>query len=210
LKEQIRLYLDCTRVWIEQLVEVGQVSKALEVLESEWNFCKNNFYYVSCSEDLFAADFSSMMSSMNVHMFGMLKQVDANYKQTVVHFVEHNLCGQERHKLTREQFFRFNLMCSEFKADLNRLSGIYMQTFRLCEHIIYDIEIVAKYRVRSRLQVVLDKLRENNYVKISFKTKSVVRQNTSRSRTTTETAVAIPFMLFIPQEYIKVKLSILY
>jgi hypothetical protein len=201
VKDQIGVYMDFTRFWIEQLTEMGQVHRALAVLANEWTFCKNNFHYVSCSEDLFAGRFSSMLSYMNEQLFRLLQQVDERYRTQLVSFIDERL---KEKQIDRAGSFAFNLKCSQLIEELNQLGRIYMDTFQLCASIIYDIEIVAKYRVRSSLQVLLDKLRENGYIKIEFKTRSKMTRKRRKSSSSSNTS---PFMVFIPQEYIKVRLN---
>ena len=60
LKELIDLYLRFITDWIHDLVKTQDLSKALHVLKEEWEFCKNNLYFVTSSEDMYANRFCTM------------------------------------------------------------------------------------------------------------------------------------------------------
>ena len=60
LKQLIDIYLCFITDWIHDLVTTQDLSKALHVLEVEWEFCKNNLYFVTSSEDMYAKRFCTM------------------------------------------------------------------------------------------------------------------------------------------------------
>ena len=60
LKEIIDIYLNFVTKWVLDLVASPDTSRALWVLQQEWTFSKNNLYFVTASEDIYAIRFCTM------------------------------------------------------------------------------------------------------------------------------------------------------
>jgi hypothetical protein len=205
LREQIRLYLKFTLFWIRELIQLNNFSRALEILNNEWTFCKNNFFYVT-SSDLYVKHFCKMLSHINSSLLNLTQSLGNKYKVPLIEFIENKLL---RDSSNLDFSFEFNRKCYEIKDELDRLNEIYMDTFKFCNRLIYDMEIVAKYRVvqpetdlanqSSGVQNLLDRLKENNYFLIRFKSsdESSYVQNLNAN-----------FMIFIAEEFIAEKIQI--
>jgi len=89
LKEIIDIYLSLVTDWVHDLVAVADTTKALYVLKDEWNFCKNNLYFVTASEDIYAKRFCTMCSSVNESIVHILNDIDCKHKQPLMEYVEH-------------------------------------------------------------------------------------------------------------------------
>ncbi len=64
LKGLIDIYLCFITNWIHDLFTTQDLSKALYVLKEEWEFCKNNLYFVTSSEDMYATRFCTMCNNL--------------------------------------------------------------------------------------------------------------------------------------------------
>jgi hypothetical protein len=89
LKEIIDIYLSLVTDWVHDLVAVADTTKALYVLKDEWKFCKNNLYFVTASEDIYAKRFCTMCSSVNESLVHVLNDIDCKHKQPLMEYVEH-------------------------------------------------------------------------------------------------------------------------
>jgi hypothetical protein len=86
LKEIIGIYLQFITDWVHDLVEHNDLSKALYVLDDEWRFCKNNLFYVTDSENMYAKRFCTMSGFLNSSLFEMLRFIDSEYKQKLMEY----------------------------------------------------------------------------------------------------------------------------
>ena len=87
LKEIIDIYLGLVTDWVHDLVACTDTTKALYVLKDEWNFCKNNLYFVTASEDIYAKRFCTMVSSVNESLVHILNDIDIEHKQPLMEYV---------------------------------------------------------------------------------------------------------------------------
>lgn len=83
LKTTISIYLDFVTNWVHDLISVSNFTKALYVLEKEWNFCKNNLFYVTTTEDIFASRFCSMGILVYDSLINLINIMDSNYRQPI-------------------------------------------------------------------------------------------------------------------------------
>lgn len=83
LKVTISIYLDFVTNWVHDLINVSNFSKALHVLENEWNFCKNNLFYVTTTEDIFASRFCKMGILVYDSLINLINSIDSNYRQPI-------------------------------------------------------------------------------------------------------------------------------
>lgn len=88
LKEIIDIYLGLVTDWVHDLVAACDTTRALYVLKDEWNFCKNNLYFVMASEDIYAKRFCTMCSSVNESLVHILNDIDHKHKQPLMEYIE--------------------------------------------------------------------------------------------------------------------------
>ena len=81
LKRTISIYLDFITNWVQDLVQVSNFSKALWVLDNEWTFCKNNLYFVTATEDIYASRFCNMGIHVYESLINMFSIIDNKYKE---------------------------------------------------------------------------------------------------------------------------------
>ncbi|RNA22457.1 mitogen-activated kinase kinase kinase 4 isoform X4, partial [Brachionus plicatilis] len=81
LKRTISIYLDFITNWVQDLVRVSNFPKALWVLDNEWNFCKNNLYFVTATEDIYASRFCNMGIHVYESLIDMFNIIDNKYKE---------------------------------------------------------------------------------------------------------------------------------
>lgn len=196
VKEQIKSYQDFIRLWCEELVKIGNYAKAVDVLDTEWTFCKNYFHYVTSSEDLHAGLFSEMLIFINKSLLTVVDNVERDYKDPLIKYVREEItdstCMQPN---LREKLFGVNLRCNELKTGLKDMQNVFEIVTKFGQRLINDIEIVAKYEVTSSVQHLLDKLASNKYARIVFK---------SHACSFDSKAEPPKFMVFVPREFIKV------
>lgn len=199
LKEQIRAYLDFIKLWCQELVKIGNYVKALEVLDTEWSFCKKNFHYVTSSEDLHVETFSYILSFLNKSLLTEIQNVEQECKEPLIKFVREEIIGVKlTQKALKERLFRVNLMCNSFKSSLKHLESVFGVDITFCERFFREIEKVSKYHVKSSVQKLLDNLADKNYIQVTFKVcKSKIIKPDNQN-----------FMVFIPLDQIKVQKKI--
>ena len=64
--------------------------------------------------------------------------------------------------------FDVNLKCNEFKEVINEVRKRCMKALSFCGRLIGDLELAAKYNVRSKIQELLDELKASNHVLVMF------------------------------------------
>jgi hypothetical protein len=104
LKEIIGIYLQFITDWVHDLVENNDLAKALWVLDDEWKFCKNNLFYVTDSENMYAKRFCTMSETLNSSLLEILRFIDKEYKQTLMEYnhdsnwqgMESDMLGESR------------------------------------------------------------------------------------------------------------------
>lgn len=87
LKEIINIYLNFITNWVQDLVSNSDLSKALWVLNDEWKFCKNNLYFVTASEDIYAKRFCTMTCFINGRLQHNLNDIDSKFKQPIMEYI---------------------------------------------------------------------------------------------------------------------------
>ena len=88
LKKLIDIYLRFITDWIHDLVFTHELSEALRVLQAEWEFCKNNLYFVTASEDLYAKGFCNMSTFIfSVSLTNKLLGIDSQHKQMLIEYI---------------------------------------------------------------------------------------------------------------------------
>lgn len=87
LKEIILIYLKFVTDWVHDLVlQTNDLPKALWVLNDEWKFCKNNLFYVTDSENMYAKSFCTMSGFLNESVLQILKRIDTECKQKLMEY----------------------------------------------------------------------------------------------------------------------------
>ena len=278
LKEIIDIYLSLVTDWVHDLVACADTSKALWVLKDEWQFCKNNLYFVTASEDLvFAKRFCTMYSSVNESLIHSLNDIDSKHKQPLMEYVAnmemyqdlnqfsmdsdaneenknsivegqqvnietfpdnkneeeeeaeevyegtdeedgdvfHDPKDDHRHKFGEEvsDSFDVNLKCNEFKEEINQIRKRCMKALSFCANLIGDLELAAKYVVRSSIQSLLNELKATNHVLVMFTNPELQTNyrntpNSSSSSFDSSSKCPLSFMIFVPQEFAKDKAHI--
>lgn len=200
LKDQIKAYLDFIRLWCEELIKLGNYVKALDVLDTEWTFCKNNFHYVTSSEDLHAETFGYILQELNRSFLTEIQHIERDCKDPLIKHVRDEIFGSTlTQQALRESLFGVNLMCNQLKCSLKNLENMFAVSIKFHQRIIRDMEIVAKYEVKSSIQRLLDKLDEHDFVHVAFKT-----WNRFDSSPTSRPF----FMVFIPSSQINVSFKL--
>jgi hypothetical protein len=87
LRQLIDIYLSFITDWVHSLVSGSNTSSALIVLKDEWNFCKNNLYFVTSSEDMYAKRFCALCSLVNGSLVHSLSGLDSKYKDPLMEFL---------------------------------------------------------------------------------------------------------------------------
>lgn len=169
LKEIINIYLNFITDWVQDLVKIGNLQKALGVLKTEWNFCKNNLYFVTASEDMYANRFCTLSSYVNDSLIHWMNEIDANYKEplkdqiaryemdqecsfdSLTHEKGENVIGLLRQESVSS--IDINLSFNEFKEEINQLKKSSLKALGFCGKLINDLELAAKYQVNSPVQV---------------------------------------------------------
>jgi hypothetical protein len=100
LKEIIDIYLCFITDWVHDLNACFDISKALWVLQDEWQFCKNNLYFVTASEDMYAKRFCTMCSSVIVSLLHNLSDLDSKYKQPLMEYISNMDFNYEDEKMS--------------------------------------------------------------------------------------------------------------
>lgn len=262
LKEIINIYLNFITDWVQDLVKIGDLSKALWVLKEEWNFCKNNLYFVTASEDMYANRFCTMSSFVNESVTHLLREIDSKYKEPLKEYIARVEMEQEcygsdidfydslslptepsvdeqeedgsgdcpietdsqKHrnyissfKIQRQESSSsndINLTFNEFKEEINRLRKSCMKALGFCSKLIKDLELAAKYVVKSSIQDLLNELKASNHVLVLFTNPELnssyqtTPNSSSSSFHSTNCNSGSSFMIFVPQEFTKDKIQI--
>jgi hypothetical protein len=87
LKEIINIYLNFITDWVHDLVANQDLSKALWVLKDEWQFCKNNLYFVTASEDMYAKRFCTLCGQVTASLLDTISFIDLKHKQPLMEYV---------------------------------------------------------------------------------------------------------------------------
>jgi hypothetical protein len=87
LKEIINIYLNFITDWVHDLVANQDLSKALWVLKDEWQFCKNNLYFVTVSEDMYAKRFCTLCGQVTASLLDTINFIDLKHKQPLMEYV---------------------------------------------------------------------------------------------------------------------------
>lgn len=61
-----------------------------------------------------------------------------------------------------------NLKCNEFKEEINRVRKYSLKALGFCSKLINDLELAARYEVRSTIQDLLDELKQSGHVLVNF------------------------------------------
>lgn len=88
LKELIKIYLNHVLNWVHDIPMTN--SDALNVLENEWNFCKNNLCYVSIDEDSYAKRFCTINGVIIESIIDYLKDIEFKYKQPLLELLDYS------------------------------------------------------------------------------------------------------------------------
>jgi hypothetical protein len=72
---------------VQDLVAQSDLAKALWVLSDEWAFCKNNLYFVTATEDIYAKRFCTMSTYINGSILSYLSYIDSRYKQPLMEYI---------------------------------------------------------------------------------------------------------------------------
>lgn len=94
-----------------------------------------------------------------------------------------------------------------------------MKALGFCSKLINDLELAARYEVKSSIQELLDELKSSGHVLINFTNPELnwaSYSTTPESSTSSfdhlmggEGAATAPFMIFVPHEFYKEKLLII-
>lgn len=123
--------------------------------------------------------------------------------------------GELDDTLSQNEGENINLKCNEFKDEINQMRKYAMKALGFCGKLINDLELAARYEVRSSIQELLDELKTSNHVLIIFTNPEL---NSSYSTTPESSASSFDhlinnspqsFMIFVPQEFSKEKLQII-
>lgn len=295
LKLIINIYLSFVTDWIHDLVASSDTFKAIIVLQDEWYFCKNNLYFVTASEDIYAKRFCALCITVIASLSDSLHDLDSRHKQPLMEFIANLEINQEMSSLdlgdddsqlnslsvdkddeqpkeileksdedseTRKEeeeesvnnpddddedeyaedydnedeqlneeeemvrahnhyihlvpgAYDINLKCNEFKEEVNQLRKRCMKALGFCSNLIDDLSLAAKYTVISKIQTLLNELKQTSHVLVvltnpelqssqKIVNKSSSEQTLKDSQQQTDTS----FMIFVPQEFSKDKIQI--
>ena len=210
LKELINIYLKYVENWVSDTLKLNSLS--LNVLEKEWNFCKNNLCYVSIGEDSYAKSFCTIncniiKSLSNLNEIDIIKQslIDSlddslmnNQDSSSDNYVDYetrssnlvansmfDIGGAENDNDTNEDN-EVNFKCNELKLQIRELRDRTMKALTFCRSFINDLELAAKYEVKNNLKTLLESLRtEFRLIKL---TGNKIDDNSS-------------FMIFVPKDF---------
>lgn len=200
-KEQIRSYLKIICLWCQELVKIDMTDKVIEILNSEWTFCKNNFHYITSCEDLYVESFSLMTCFLFDTLLEKLHRADSQIKQPLVEYVQEEIINSKQmsQQTLRHKLFGVNVRCNELKINIKSLELVYIESLKFSRRFITDLERSAKYNIVSSIQGLLDKLHQHGYVCIELKNLPG-RDNNSNNKSRPD------FMIFIPIDHVKVSL----
>lgn len=122
--------------------------------------------------------------------------------------------------------FDVNLKCNEFKEAINEVRKRCMKALSFCGSLVGDLELAAKYNVRSKIQEMLDELKASNHVLVVFTNPEL--QSFNRNPNSSSSSFEPPkfqnefpysdtneenhnrqsFMIFVPHEFAKDKTQI--
>lgn len=122
--------------------------------------------------------------------------------------------------------FDVNLKCNEFKEAINEVRKRCMKALSFCGSLVGDLELAAKYNVRSKIQELLDELKASNHVLVVFTNPEL--QSFNRNPNSSASSFEPPkfqnefpysdtneqnhnrqsFMIFVPYEFAKDKTQI--
>ncbi|RNA29327.1 mitogen-activated kinase kinase kinase 4 [Brachionus plicatilis] len=217
LKITISIYLDFITNWVQDLIRVSNFSKALWVLENEWHFCRNNLYFVTATEDIFASRFCNMGILVFESLINSINIIDSKYKEPLrieidklfwdekLRFFDSNL-----ESMTHEQFEdnisqeanfstseKLNLDFNEFKEEINNSRKWCIRALQFTAEFLTDLELASKYQVVHSLQALLDKLHSSEHVLVNFTNKELQSDLSERS-----------FLIFVPREFSNERIQI--
>jgi hypothetical protein len=213
LKELINIYLKYVANWVSDTLMMNSLS--LNVLEKEWNFCKNNLCYVSIGEDSYAKSFCTINCTIIESLSQYLNEIDSKYKQPLIDMLDDSLinshgdendeeknmmvvssmfelgptCVNEHDNETTDDSNDVHYKCNELKLQIRELRDRTMKALTFCRSFMNDLELAAKYEVKSSLRSLLD------YLKSDF---FLVNLNNDPS-----------FMVFVPKDFTDDKKKIL-
>lgn len=125
---------------------------------------------------------------------------------------------EEENESAEECEENINLKCNEFKEEINRMKKYSMKALAFCSKLIGDLELAARYEVKSSIQELLDELKQSGHVLINFtnpELNSSYSTTPDSSTSSFDHLVAMDsshqssFMIFVPQDFSKEKLQII-
>ena len=99
LKLIIELYLNFVTDWVHDLVACSDTLKAIGVLQAEWHFCKNNLYFVTASEDIYAIRFCILCQTVISSLGDSLHDLDSRHKQPLLEYIAELELNQEMNSI---------------------------------------------------------------------------------------------------------------
>ncbi|CAF0873556.1 unnamed protein product, partial [Brachionus calyciflorus] len=207
LKKTINIYLNFITDWVQDLVRISNLDKALCVLENEWNFCKNNLYFVTASEDTYASRFCVMSNHIYGSLIHMFSDLETKFKEPLRSEIDNigwneNFSSEDTEYESLRQMSNvstlnleeLNLKFNDYKQEINKLRKFCLRTLEFSSEFVSDLELAAKYEVLTTVQDLLDRLKASNHVMINF--------------TNEELSSESSFLIFVPQEFAKDKIQI--
>jgi hypothetical protein len=120
LKLIIDIYLSFVTDWVHDLVSAIEIGKAIGVLQDEWSFCKNNLYFVTASEDIYAKRFCALCKTVISSLSDSLHDLDQKHKQPLMEYIANLEISQELNSLDLADFddnSQFNSIQHETKNE---------------------------------------------------------------------------------------------
>ena len=202
LKDLINIYLKYVANWVSDTLMMNSLS--LNVLEKEWNFCKNNLCHVSIGEDSFAKSFCTINCIIIESLSNYFNEIDNKYKQPLIDALVFNdnytIDENDENARVANSMFELgpednendvnddndvNLKCNELKLAIRELRDRTMKALTFCRSFMNDLELAAKYEVKSTLKSLLD------FLSTEFHLIKLTGNKSSDSS----------FMIFVPRDF---------
>jgi hypothetical protein len=119
LKLIIELYLNFVTDWVHDLVACSDTLKAIGVLQAEWHFCKNNLYFVTASEDIYAIRFCILCQTVISSLGDSLHDLDSRHKQPLLEYIAELELIQEMNSIEFDDEGQMNSLVPTHEEILN-------------------------------------------------------------------------------------------
>ena len=147
----IDIYLCFITDWIHDLVKTQDLSKALHVLQEEWKFCKNNLYFVTSSEDMYAKRFCTMCNYLfNGSLLESLSFIDTE-RENLMEYI--NSMEMNQDGLTSEE--ELTSLTLSHEDNLKRAANENEEEENENENQDFDIELKHEIEVGQNFDVNL-------------------------------------------------------